>query len=484
MIPEFVFTLGNPLFTLIHFIIASIATVHAVLHKRNIRAIIGWIGLVWLSPIIGSLLYLLFGINRIQRTGTSLGLSRAWKAGAGHGALGVIAFGKTDLAQMHPGMKGMDTLAERVSGKLLSAGNSVEPLPDGDATFPAMLEAIAKARHSITLISYIFDDDEVGSLFLSAFRQAEKRGVEIRVLIDSIGSLYSHSRMSKRLEAAGIPVATFLPGMVPRLFRYANLRNHRKIMVVDGVLGFTGGINIREGHWLSRQPKKPVRCLHFSLRGPIVRDLQRTFATDWAFATQEQLSGAPWFYPLETEGQVLARGISDGPDTDLDNMLKIMLGALASAHKRIRILTPYFLPDEALLYAIKCSALRGVEVDIILPFRCNFAVMDWAMRPQLSELVECGCRVHFTPPPFDHAKLFTVDGVWSLIGSTNWDARSLRLNFEYNVECYDTVLAESLDALADKRISQAHLVTLGELNGFPLPIRLRNGLARLLSPYI
>jgi cardiolipin synthase len=165
-------------------------------------------------------------------------------------------------------------------------------------------------------------------------------------------------------------------------------------------------------------------------------------------------------------------------------MLKIMLGALSSARKRVRIVSPYFLPDEALLYAIKCSALRGVAVDIILPLRCNFAVMDWAMRPQLSELIECGCRVHFTPPPFDHAKLFTVDGVWSLIGSTNWDARSLRLNFEYNVECYDTVLAESLDALADERIARAHQAKLSELNAFPLPVRLRNGLARLLSPYI
>jgi cardiolipin synthase len=165
-------------------------------------------------------------------------------------------------------------------------------------------------------------------------------------------------------------------------------------------------------------------------------------------------------------------------------MIKIMLGALSSARKRIRIVTPYFLPDEALLYAIKCSSLRGVAVDILLPLHSNFAVMDWAMRPQLSELIESGSRIHFSPPPFDHAKLFTVDGVWSLIGSTNWDARSLRLNFEYNVECYDTVLAESLDVLADERIARAHLVTISELNEIPLPVRLRNGLARLLSPYI
>ena len=484
MIPESVFRLGNPLFTTIHFIIAISATSHVVLHKRNVRATIGWIGLIWLSPLIGAVLYLLLGINRIQRTGTSLGLSSAWNAGAGHGVLGIVAFSKTELALHHPGMNGMDTLAERVSGKLLSAGNSAKLLLDGDEAFPAMLDAIGQAKHSITLISYIFDNDEVGNLFLSALQQAKARGVQVRVLIDSFGALYSRSRMSNRFETVGIPVASFLSGKVPKFFRYANLRNHRKIMVVDGILGFTGGINIRVGHWLSRQPKSPVRCLHFSLRGPIVRDLQRTFATDWAFATQEQLSGTPWFFPLGTEGPVLSRGISDGPDTDLDNMLKIMLGALSSARKRVRILSPYFLPDEALLYAIKCSALRGVQVDIIIPSRSNFAVMDWAMRPQLSELIENGCCVHFSPPPFDHAKLFTVDGVWSLIGSTNWDARSLRLNFEYNVECYDTTLAESLDALAEGRIAQAHHVTLNELNAFSLPVRLRNGLARLLAPYI
>jgi cardiolipin synthase len=271
---------------------------------------------------------------------------------------------------------------------------------------------------------------------------------------------------------------------VPRLFRYANLRNHRKILVVDGKLGFTGGTNIRAGHWLSRKPKDPVRCLHFRVTGPVVADMQRTFATDWAFAAGEQLLGDPWFAHQERCGKVLARGIPDGPDTDLDNMPKVMLGALAAAQTRVRIMSPYFLPDEALASAVRVAALRGVAVDIVIPERSNFLMIDWAMRPQLVDFIESGCRVFFSPPPFDHAKLFTADGVWSLIGSTNWDARSLRLNFEYDLECYGVDLTRKLDSFADERIAVARPVTLGELRSQPFPVRLRSGAARLLTPYL
>jgi cardiolipin synthase A/B len=176
--------------------------------------------------------------------------------------------------------------------------------------------------------------------------------------------------------------------------------------------------------------------------------------------------------------------VPDGPDADLDNLMRIMLGALAVARRRVRVVTPYFLPDEPLLRALQVAALRGVEVDIVLPARSNVPVMDWAMAPQLPWLVETGCRVHRTPPPFDHSKLFVVDGAWSLIGSTNWDARSLRLNFEYNLECYDAALAARLDAIVDRKIAGARRMDGTEFACQPFVLRLRDALARLLSPYL
>jgi cardiolipin synthase A/B len=227
-----------------------------------------------------------------------------------------------------------------------------------------------------------------------------------------------------------------------------------------------------------------VRCLHFAVQGPIVSDLQRTFAVDWAFASREALHGEPWFAAAVECGPVLARGIPDGPDADIDNMPQMILGALAVARAHVRILTPYFLPDETLIAALKITALRGVAVDIVMPERSNLRVMDWATRPQLLELLHSGCRIHLSPAPFDHTKLFLVDARWSLIGSTNWDARSLRLNFEYNVECYDEALAHRLDRVAAARIAGARRVQAAELQALPLAARLRNGLARLLSPYL
>jgi cardiolipin synthase len=371
-----------------------------------------------------------------------------------------------------------------VTGRKLLAGNVVDPLVNGDAAFPAMLEAIEQAQVSVTLISYIFDSDRIGTQFFEALVRARDRGVAVRVLIDHVGSRYSKVNMVGRLRAAGVPVAAFLPPGRVGWFRFANLRNHRKILVVDGQVGFTGGTNIREGHCLGLQPAFPVECLHFRLEGPVVMHLQEAFGIDWAFATGERLEDQTWFRPVALKGPVGARGISDGPDNDIDKMEQIILGGLAAAAKRVRIVTPYFLPDEAVRWSLAVAAMRRVDVEIVIPQRNNLRIMDWAMVPQLPFLLEKGCKVYRTPEPFDHTKLMVVDGIWSLIGSTNWDARSLRLNFEYNIECYDDELAGRIDAIIDAKIARAQLVTREDLEQRGAAVRFRDGLAQLLSPYL
>lgn len=463
---------------------ASWVTVDAVLRKRHVPSVIGWVGLAWLAPILGSLFYFALGINRIQRSGTAQALRYAWEERGGPPRNPAFEVPSEVLAARWPELAGLERLGARVTRSPLLAGNSVEPLRDGDEAFPAMLAAIAGGRRSITLTTYIFDNDPTGEEFLNALSAAHARGVAVRVLIDDVGSRYTRPSMIGLLRRAGVPVAAFLPTRVPRLFRYANLRNHRKLMVVDGRLGFCGGMNIRHGHRIRANPDAPTRCMHFALRGPVVGELQEAFAVDWAFATGEQLVGEPWFTPLPAAGDAMARGVPDGPDADIDNVLHILIGALAVARRRVRIVTPYFVPDGELLRALRVAALRGVSVELLLPARSNLPFVDWARSPQLPFLLDSGCVIHLASEPFDHSKLMVVDGAWSLVGSTNWDARSLRLNFEYNVECYDPAFAARLEAIIDAKLDGAARLTAEALAARPFPIKLRDGLARLLSPYL
>lgn len=465
--------------SLLHLGFASAVTVHALLNKRDVQKAIGWIALAWLAPIGGALAYLVLGINRIRRAGVGLDLKAAWRGKTGR----TEASPEPDAA-CRPELEGLGQLTRRITGKPLLAGNSVTPLPNGDAAYPAMLEAIDGAFHSVTLLTYIFNDDEAGRAFIAALVRAQVRGVQVRVLIDAVGARYSRASTRRQLHRAGVPVALFLPPRLTWLLAQANLRNHRKIMVVDGALAFTGGMNISAGHWFSTHPAAPVQCLHFAVRGPVVADMQQTFAIDWAFTTGEALQGSPWFADSAPCGPVLARGVTDGPDDDIDHMRQVLLGAVAIARRRVQIVTPYFLPDEVLLTTLQVTALRGVEVDIVLPGCSNLPLLDWAMRPQFGGLLASGCRVHLSALPFDHTKLFVVDDAWSLIGSTNWDARSLRLNFEYNLECQDEALVQQLDALINERIRYAQPLTTADLNRQSLPGRLRDRLVWLLSPYL
>src|SRR5690606_9609857 len=206
------------------------------------------------------------------------------------------------------------TLTGRISGEPLTEGNTVEPLVDGDAGYPAMLEAIGSARTSIALATYIFDRGRVASRFVAALAAAVARGVEVLVLVDGVGANYSRPSILRTLRERGIAVAAFLPSPVPFAHPYFNMRNHRKLLIVDGRIGFTGGLNIRDGCVLVDRPLHATRDLHFRLTGPVVGHLSEAFAFDWRFTTGEVLRGDRWFPPLEATGGVIARGIPDGPD--------------------------------------------------------------------------------------------------------------------------------------------------------------------------
>ena len=457
----------------LHLLVATAVTVHVLLTKRDVAATVSWIGLAWLSPVIGSALYWLIGINRVKRRAYRLGRPTP------------TSVRPIDIAPLAPPLDHLEPLQVagwRITGRHAQPGNRLNMLVHGDEAYPRMLAAIADARHSIALSTYLFRAGEVGARVVTALVDAQHRGVSVRVLIDGFGGGYFRSWGHRALHDQGVPVARFLHSEWPWRMPFLNMRLHSKILVVDGRAGFTGGLNIGDENRLLGRPAHPVRDTHFEIAGPVVAQLMAAFAADWLFTSGETLTGPAWFPELPPDGDAIARVITSGPDQEIETIEFAMLSAIAAARRSIRIATPYFLPDERVVSALALAALRGVAVDLVLPERSNHRLLDWAARAQMRPLLDAGCRVWHQPPPFDHSKLMTVDAGWSLIGSANWDVRSLRLNFELDLEVYCARFGARLDAAIARK--QGRAVAIADLDARGFPIVLRDAAVRLLLPYL
>ena len=454
-----------------HIAIATSVTIHVLLYKRNIGTSISWMGIAWLSPFIGGILYYALGVNRVKRRAMRLRRERSHMF-----LVEEVAPDAPDAGPLTP----LEYAIGRLTGLSAETGNRISLMRNGDNTYPVMLAAIDAAEKSVGLASYIFRDDAAGMPFIQALIRAHRRGVAVRVLIDGIGGGYFRSGTYERLREAGVPVDRFLHSYVPWKTPFLNLRNHRKVLVIDGRLAFTGGINIGHENLLATNPPHPVRDTHFRLEGPVVEQLVEVFADDWVYETGEKLLDQAWFPKLAPCGDAIARAITSGPDEDLEQIEFAVLHAISCARRSIRVVTPYFLPPDVLTTALGLAAMRGIAVDIFVPEYSNHRVLDWARRVSLRNLVEAGCRVWLMPPPFDHSKLMCIDDAWSLIGSANWDTRSFRLNFELNVEIQD----EAFTRMLMEAVPKGRALTLAEIEGDSFPLKLRNNAARLLQPYL
>jgi cardiolipin synthase len=252
---------------------------------------------------------------------------------------------------------------------------------------------------------------------------------------------------------------------------------------VDGETGFTGGMNLGGRHLVDNDDPDRVVDVHFRVTGPVVNQFEDAFHEDWCFATGHAPEVPP-HRDLAAAGEALCRGISDGPNEDLDALSWILQGAIAAAQRRIAIMTPYFVPDRMLVAAFVGAALRGVRIELLLPAKSNLPYVHWATRAMLWELLEVGVRVRYQPPPFVHSKLLLVDDDYALIGSANIDPRSLRLNFEFNVEVWDRAFVATMDRHVEACRAASREVTLAEVDGRPITERVRDGLARLAAPYL
>ena len=461
-----------------HIFVATTTTVHALLNKSDVRSVIGWIGVAWLSPGFGGILYYAFGINRVARRAKNKNDHPAYlSVHASHNS-------SVSTKRLTKTLTVFSNAGRQLSGNAVLGGNSFDVLQNGDDAYPKMLTEIENAVNSVCLATYIFRSDVVGHQFADALIRAHQRGVEIRVLIDAVGGGFFSSRVIRKLKSHGVNVARFTFNRRQWSMAFINLRNHKKLLIIDGRKGYVGGLNLGAENSTLYFRKPIVRDIHFQLCGPVVSQLMQDFARDWEFATDELLDAAFWWPQPKVCGDHDFRVMSSGPDEDVGKIETLFALAITAAKSRVRIVTPYFLPDAKLTEAMRLAVLRGVRIEVVLPAKSDHVVVDWAVRSHLSFLKGHGLHYFLAKAPFDHTKLLTVDDHWCAFGSPNWDARSLRLNFELLIECYSPEMVASLNNLIDEKILAARQLLTDELSNQFLLAKIRNAIARLFLPYL
>jgi len=462
-----------------HISLSMLTSVHVLLFKENERTSLAWIGLVIFSPVVGSLFYWLFGINRIKRSAQKEHPQTLKKN---------FRYKKKPINfhQLPKNWHSALIAGHGINPANYLASNKIEPLINGDTAYPAMIESINCAKSHIVLSSYIFDYDAIGRQFITALADAHQRGVIVNVLLDGIGVGYSWHKSDRALNKLGVKTARFLPAISFTSIRFINLRNHRKILCVDGEVAYLGGMNISENNVI-KSAIHPIDDVHFKVTGPVIEQISQVFIEDWFFATRKLIQFPRYIVSTaeqKNDKSVVARVIQDGPDEHHNRIRWTLINALVCAQKSVKIMTPYFIPDQTLMTSLHAAALRGVSIEIIVPQHSNILFVDWVMEANYARIIEHGIKVYKNKRPFDHSKIVLIDDIWSFIGSTNWDARSLEFNFEINLECFDTELNAELSTFFTLKKKNADLVTKDEVNSLPTYKKIRNNLFRLFSPYL
>ncbi len=464
------------LFTVLEVSWVVVIAIGIVLERRSPVATLAWIGILAWLPIFGIVIYYFFGPRRLRR--------RKMRRQEGSRLL-LRAMRELDHEQKDERWNSLARLA-------IAAGES-PPLPatditlylEGDALYDALHAAIRAAEHHVHVEYYIFDDDDVGKRVLAALVERAEAGVEVRVVLDGIGAYSMSNRALEPLRKAGGDVAWFNPvsGFRPRL---ANFRTHRKIVICDGAIAFTGGMNVTKSHSILSSGGSAWRDTHMSFRGPACRALQRVFLEDWYFASGKQPpTGEPYFIPVSNEGEhALIQIVSSGPDRDLYAIHQLFFAAITQAQKRVWLTTPYFVPDEIMLAALVAAGLRGVDVRILVPRSSDNSLVDYAARSYYPELVRARVQIHEYTEAMLHAKTMVVDDSLAIVGTANFDNRSFRLNFEVVAAIYDVHATSDLARAFETDLEKAAVVKVREIKEKSLLERLGEGGARLFSPLL
>lgn len=458
-----------------------------VLRRKEPSSTAAWILALIFLPGVGATLFLMFGRDRVR-------LPVQWKRDADRALahrtqrslarLSTLAREETLARVESPIERELFRVSSALAGAEPTPGNAVTLLVDGAATYEAIGRAIDEARHHVHAEYYLVGRGEVADWFAARLIAAAARGVRVRLLLDGYGSFWIGRRWVRRLRAGGVEVAFFLPARL-FFFQPMNLRNHRKIVVVDGEIGFTGGINVCDEYKGKGEP--PWRDTHLRVAGPAAAQLARLFEEDWHFATRREIrhEGPPPDSAHDEHGRAMVAIVRSGPDiqgAERETIHRVFFSAITIARERVHITTPYFIPDRAILVALQTAALRGVDVKLILPSRSNHPFVFQAGRSFYEELLEAGVQLHEYGPGMIHAKTMVVDASVALVGSANMDLRSFRLNFEVHAVVRDEATAQRLEGCFAEDLAVSARLDLATFRARPWWLKVLEGAARLSSP--
>ena len=464
----------------IYQIIAILAVIHVVMDNRQPAKTMAWALVIWFIPVVGIGFYLFFGINtRKERNVSERSMNQLTKRS-------MLEFAEQQNLRLPEKHKPLIDLFVNQNLALPFKDNHVEIYTDGYAFFPALLAAIAGAKQSIHIDMYIFADDALGTLISDALIDKAHEGVEIRVVYDDVGCWNVKHDFFEHMREEGIQVMSYLPVRFPSFTSKVNYRNHRKIVVIDGNVGFIGGMNIAL-RYVKGTGQMPWRDTMMKVTGGAVYALQRAFLVDWYFVDRTLLSDRKYYPSALRDEQManncLAQVVTSGPVTPYPEIMQGFVRIILGARRYLYLETPYFLPNDSVLFALKTAALAGVDVRVLCPKYSDARFVEWASRSYLREVVEAGVQVSLYKPGFLHSKLMVCDDSISTCGSTNLDFRSFENNFEANIFFYDEGVALRMKKIYLDDEKQSILLTQvpGRMNrGFFK--RLWESVTRMLSP--
>lgn len=468
------------------YVLMIVAIIYTVLHERRdpVRAV-SWIAVLVLIPIGGLIVYLFFGQNFRKQKIFNRKENKDLRQMEEFSRKQIFEIDEIHTPEVDHNRHIIKLLLNN-SKSLLTFNNTIRVLKNGTQTFDCIIEELRKAHSTIHLEYYIFEDDDIGNSIAQILIERARVGVEVRLIYDDVGSWNLGRDLINSMRRAGVKVHCFMPVVFPWFTSKINYRNHRKIIVIDGRIGFTGGLNIAD-RYIKGTKRGIWRDTHLRIEGEAVRMLQITFLTDWYFAAKELLRDRTRYFPKFSTANLSHCALQiavSGPDSDYATIMQAYFSAITKAKHHIFISTPYFLPNEPILTALKVAALSGVDVRILMPSRSDSKMVHWASRSYFTELLEAKIKIYLFTQGFNHSKIMTIDGTFSSVGTANMDVRSFEDNFEITAMIYDKATTTILETQMLDDFASSEAVTLKNWQQRKHKDNFKESVARLFSPLL